>query len=189
MKNLIKKSAVIVCFVASTTLANQTQTTMSGAPTTPNSTGTPPAGTTGKAVDGATMTDVVTTSDAARSELLAITEVKDVGTLNGNLKKYNGKIVRLKAEVGDKIDARTAVIEGGGIFNNEIIMTATPTAKGTQVSSLRKDDKVLVTGKLYMKSLDDFKRENAWTLAPQAEEQLGKKRAVLIVDEIIPVSN
>lgn len=190
MKNLIKSTAVFMCLMASMASANRNDTTTAAAPTTPSSTGVPAAGATGtgKAVDGATMTDVTTTSDAARGELMAVSEVKSVGTLNSNIKRYEGKTVRVRGEIESKIDARTAIIESGGLFNNEIAIVVSPTALGPQVSNLREDDEVYVTGKIYTKSLSDFRLEHSWTLAPEIEQELNKKRAILIVDEIVPVA-
>lgn len=120
-------------------------------------------------------------------ETRTVTEVKDVETLNDDLSKYAGKVVRVSGEVEDKIDSRSVVLESGGIFNDEIIVISGPNAKGTDIGALKKDAKVVVTGTVVMKPVADFQKEYNWTLSPQMTGEFTDTRAFLVADEITTV--
>lgn len=120
-------------------------------------------------------------------ETRTVTEVKDVETLNDDLNKYSGKVVRVSGKIEDRIDSTSVVLESGGIFNDEIIVINGPNLKGTNVNSLKENAKVVVTGTVVMKPLADFRREYNWTLTPQLDGEFTDTRAFLVADEITVV--
>jgi len=124
---------------------------------------------------------------AYAEETRNVTEVKDVETLNDDISKYSGQVVRVSGEVEDRIDSRSVVLESGGIFNDEIVVISGPKAKGTNISALKKNAKVVVTGTVIMKPVTDFQREYNWTLTPEMTGEFTDTRAFLVADEITAV--
>lgn len=111
-------------------------------------------------------------------------EVKDVETIMDDLNKYSGKVVRVTGEIEDKIDSRSAVLESGGIFNDEIIIISGPNLKGSSIDSLKEDTNVTVTGTVVMKPITDIRREYDWNLDTGIEPEFSDVKAYLIAEEI-----
>jgi len=124
---------------------------------------------------------------ANANETRNVTEVKDVETLNDDLSKYSGQVVRVSGKVEDKIDSRSIVLESGGIFNDEIVVISGPKVKGTNIGTLKEDAKVVVTGTVVMKTVTDFQKEYNWTMTPEMAGEFTDTRAFLVADEIAMV--
>lgn len=113
-----------------------------------------------------------------------VMEVKDVESLNDDLGKFSGKVVRVKGQIQDKLDARAVILESGGIFNDEIVVLTGPNLKGPQVNALNENTEVVVTGTLFTKPLAELKRTYSWNVDKDTEQEFSDVKAYLIADEI-----
>lgn len=116
-----------------------------------------------------------------------VTVLKDVETLNDNLAKYSGKVVRVNGEIEEKIDSRSIVLESGGFLNDEIVVINGANAKGTKIDELNKDTKVVVTGTVVMKPVSEFRKDYNWNLNSETEKEFKNIRAFLVAEEITTV--
>jgi hypothetical protein len=72
----------------------------------------------------------------------------DIKTLNRSPEKFMGQEVTVSGEV-DRIESSNAfVLDGPGIFNDDILVVVADEAPGQPKLTLRKDDKLRVTGRV-----------------------------------------
>lgn len=134
-----------------------------------------------KIVLGSLALALVNTAVAAND--MKAMEVKDVETLNDNITQYQNKKVTVQGEVSNRIDSRSAVIESGGIFDDEIVIIGKKGA-AANISSLKEDSKVKVTGTIRSVPIVEIEKEYGWDLNPELEVELENVKHFLVVDDI-----
>lgn len=116
-----------------------------------------------------------------------VLDVTDIETLNDDIKKYDGKTVRVKGEVEDKIDTRSVVIESGGVIDDEIVVIGGPNLKGQQIADLVEDSEVVVTGTVVSKPMAEIRKQYGWNVDEKMAGEFRNVKSYLIADEISTV--
>ncbi len=111
-------------------------------------------------------------------------QMMDVEELNDNISRYAGKKVTVAGEIEDKLDARSFVIESGGIFDDEIVVLTPPGSKGLRPLQLNEDADIVVTGTVRSYPVMELERELGWDLDPELEVELEGTRNYLVADNI-----
>lgn len=124
-----------------------------------------------------------------KSKMSSVTDVKDVETLNDDLRKYNGKRIRVEGNVDHKIDSRAFLLESGGLFNDKIVVLTSPKVKNLDVNALDDDKNIRVTGTLVTKSLATLRKDYSWDLTENRIRELRNAKTYLVADEISPVEH
>jgi len=112
--------------------------------------------------------------------------IKDVETLNDDIKKFSGKSVTVSGEIEDKIDSKTVVLESGGVFNDEIVVIAGPNFKGN-FANLQEDATVMVTGTVVVRPIAEIRTQYTWDVTPDMQTEFRDVTAFLIADEVSSV--
>jgi len=108
----------------------------------------------------------------------------DVEELNDELARYAGQRVSVEGEVEEWLDPRSFVLEGGGLFNDEIAVVIPPNAQGLDPQRLREDADIVVSGTVRATPLIELQRELSWDLDPQLEVELQGVKYFLVADRI-----
>lgn len=114
-------------------------------------------------------------------------EVKDVKTLNKNLKNYSGRHVSVTGKVNNKLDEGALMLESGGVVGNDLVVLAGPKLSSEDLLQLKSNAKIKVVGVLKTASLKDVKNEMGITVQPGTEQKIIRAKAYLIADEISSV--
>jgi hypothetical protein len=123
-----------------------------------------------------TTTFAETTNQLAQGVVKKFENVED---LLDNVAEYDGRRVQVSGEVEKIIDTRSFILEGGGIFNDEIIVFIPE--KGMIVTE---DSDVTVTGVVRTVGFVEIEREYGWDLDPQVKTELEKVKVYLIAENI-----
>lgn len=118
---------------------------------------------------------------ATTAKTTAATTVKDVETILDNVSLYNGKKITVTGEIQDRPDARSFVLESGGLLNDEIVVID---AKRKTAVKLDEDSQVSVSGTVRAAPIVDLRRELSWDLDPQIETELEGAQAFIIAEQI-----
>lgn len=108
----------------------------------------------------------------------------DVEELNDKIAQHAGKQVSVAGEIEDWLDARTFVLESGGLFNDEIAVIVPPNVKGLDVQRLREDADIVVSGTVRSVPVIELERELGWDFDPQLEVELEGTKNFLVADRI-----
>lgn len=108
----------------------------------------------------------------------------NVEQLNDKIAQHAGKQVSVAGEIEEWLDARTFVLESGGLFNDEIAVIVPPNAKGMDVQRLREDTDIVVSGTVRSVPIIELERELGWDLDPQLEVELEGTKNFLVADRI-----
>lgn len=108
--------------------------------------------------------------------------VADVETLNDQLRKFAGRRIQVDGRIVDKIDARSVMLQSGGLWNDQIVVVAAPRLKD-QLNKLPLGREILVTGVLLLKPVDP-RTDDSWTLTTRLATGFRDVKAFLIADQI-----
>ena len=111
--------------------------------------------------------------------------VKDVETLNDEIKAHANTKVTVEGEVKDKLDSRSFVLESGGIFDDEILVVMGPNLKNLKTGNLKGDKTFKVTGKVETRPIIEVRRELSWDLDPQVEAEVEGITAFIVADQVV----
>ncbi|WNG35417.1 hypothetical protein F0U61_18385 [Archangium violaceum] len=108
----------------------------------------------------------------------------NVEQLNDNIAQHSGKQVSVAGEIEEWLDARSFVLESGGLFNDEIAVIVPPNAKGLDAQRLREDADIVVSGTVRSVPLVELERELGWDLDPELEVEFEGTKHFLVADRI-----
>lgn len=108
----------------------------------------------------------------------------DVEELNDDITSRTNKKVTVAGEISEFLDARSFVLESGGIFDDEITVVLPKDLKGLQPQNLREEADVVVTGTVRELPVVEARRELGWDLDPQLELELEGVRHFLVAERI-----
>lgn len=108
----------------------------------------------------------------------------DVEELNDNISRYIGQKVTVAGEIENKIDARSFVLESGGIFDDEIVVLVPQKSQGLKPMRLNEDANIVVTGTVRSLPVVEVERQLGWDLDPEVEVELEGTRNYLVADRI-----
>ncbi|QRK04762.1 hypothetical protein JQX13_31640 [Archangium violaceum] len=108
----------------------------------------------------------------------------NVEQLNDNIAQHSGKQVSVAGEIEEWLDARSFVLESGGLFNDEIAVIVPPNAKGVDAQRLREDADIVVSGTVRSVPLVELERELGWDLDPELEVEFEGTKHFLVADRI-----
>ncbi|MFP2901684.1 hypothetical protein [Corallococcus sp. 4LFB] len=108
----------------------------------------------------------------------------DVEELNDNISSYVGQKVSVAGEIENKLDARSFVMESGGIFDDEIVVVVPQKSQGLRPVRLREDANIVVTGTVRSIPIVDVERQLGWDLDPELKIELEGTRNFLVADRI-----
>jgi hypothetical protein len=123
-------------------------------------------------------------SGAGDQQAQRVHQVQSVEELRDKMVMFHDQQVSVTGEVKDKLDARSFVLESGGILDDEIIVITSPKTRGLRLADLREDAEVVVTGTVRNVPLVEIQQETGWELGSDLEHEIQGARNFLIVDRI-----
>lgn len=114
----------------------------------------------------------------------AMANPMDVEELNDTIAQQTGKKVTVAGEIEEWLDARSFVLESGGLFNDEIAVIVPPDVKGLDTQRLNEDADIVVSGTVRAMRVVDVERELGWDLQPELEVELEGVKHFLVAERI-----
>lgn len=108
----------------------------------------------------------------------------DVEELNDKIAQHTGQKVTVAGEIEEWLDARSFVLESGGLFNDEITVIVPPNVKGLDTQRLNEDADIVVAGTVRAMQLVELERELGWDLQPELEVELEGVKHFLVAERI-----